>query len=77
MATDHIDRWRIAKEAFKAQTGREIEAFALVMIDNTGELHWGANYSSNPIAQRELLKKLEHLRSELRRFMKETANEQA
>lgn len=75
MADDaHLDRWAAAREAFKAQTGREISAFALVMIDETGEVHWGGDYSNDEIHQRALLKKLEHLRGELRRFMKETTN---
>jgi hypothetical protein len=73
----HLDRWRAAKEAFSAQTGREIQAYALVMIDTTGEVHWGGDYSSDAVAQRELLRKLEHLRGELKRFMKETAEEGA
>lgn len=65
MDDKHLERWRAAKAAFLGATGREVQAFALIAIDETGEVYWGADYPDDPMMQRELLRKLDYMRDQL------------
>jgi hypothetical protein len=62
----HLDRWSAAKEAFKAATGREIEAYALVAVDSAGEVYYGANFTHNRNHQKAILNRLSAMSGDAR-----------
>jgi hypothetical protein len=68
----HLDRWKAARDAFKAATGRDIEAYALVAVDSTGEVYYGANFSHNESHRRAILPKLAALFGDLKSLTKKT-----
>lgn len=44
MAIDHTERFAAIREAVKAEIGRDLRGFALVAVDDQGELYYGASY---------------------------------
>lgn len=64
---DHLDRWQVARDAFKAATGRNIQAYALVAVDSTGEVYYGANYGDHTKA---MLMKLSEIVGDIKAKLK-------
>jgi hypothetical protein len=67
---DHLDRWEVARNAFKAATGRDIEAYALVLVDSTGEVYYGGNFAGH---HKALLLRLSAMTGDLKAIMAKAA----
>jgi hypothetical protein len=60
----HLDRYR----DMRATLGDDIQGYALVAIDASGEVYWGANFSNEPRAQREIERWLEVMLYDVRQL---------
>jgi hypothetical protein len=66
----HLERWSAATEAFKAATGREVSAYAVVLVDETGEVYYGGSFGWKDSDHAALLNRLSVIRGDLKDFIK-------
>lgn len=63
---EHLARWAAAKAAFIKATGRNVSIYALVLVDNQGEIYYGADFGQTVSEQRQMLMKLSALVGDLK-----------
>ena len=51
---DHIDRFVQLREAALQTTGRTVRAYALVAVDDSGEVYHGANYGMSQTDRQQI-----------------------
>ena len=68
---EHLDRYSAAVHAFRAATGRALDGFIFIAVDDKGEVYYGASVIGSSTADvRAMLAKVEATRTFLRGNLK-------